>query len=69
MSSTKFIALRSCLNPRFALSLNRVETALLEWYGQNARALPWRETRDAYAILVSEVMAQQTQVTPCCAYS
>src|SRR5579864_7607642 len=33
-----------------------------------ARPLPWRETRDPYAILVSEVMAQQTQVdrvAPC----
>ena len=35
---------------------------LLEWYGRNGRALPWRETRDPYAILVSEVMLQQTQV-------
>jgi A/G-specific adenine glycosylase len=35
---------------------------LLAWYGKNARPLPWRETRDPYAILVSEVMLQQTQV-------
>jgi len=35
---------------------------LLDWYAREARALPWRETRDPYAILVSEVMAQQTQV-------
>jgi A/G-specific adenine glycosylase len=35
---------------------------LLAWYGKNARSLPWRETRDPYAILVSEVMLQQTQV-------
>ena len=35
---------------------------LLEWYGSTARPLPWRATRDPYAILVSEVMAQQTQV-------
>jgi A/G-specific adenine glycosylase len=39
-----------------------VEAALLAWYGENARPLPWRETRDPYAVLVSEVMAQQTQV-------
>jgi A/G-specific adenine glycosylase len=39
-----------------------VEELLLAWYGQNGRALPWRETRDPYAILVSEVMLQQTQV-------
>ena len=36
--------------------------ALLEWYEANGRALPWRETTDPYAILVSEVMLQQTQV-------
>ena len=36
--------------------------ALLAWYGQNGRELPWRETTDPYAILVSEVMLQQTQV-------
>src|SRR3954454_19138573 len=35
---------------------------LLEWYRQNGRDLPWRETRDPYSILVSEVMLQQTQV-------
>ena len=35
---------------------------LLSWFDVNARALPWRETRDPYAILVSEVMLQQTQV-------
>jgi A/G-specific adenine glycosylase len=35
---------------------------LLEWYAREARDLPWRRTRDPYAILVSEVMLQQTQV-------
>jgi A/G-specific adenine glycosylase len=39
-----------------------VEGRLLAWFGENARDLPWRETRDPYAILVSEVMLQQTQV-------
>jgi A/G-specific adenine glycosylase len=39
-----------------------MEGLLLRWYGRNARRLPWRETRDPYAILVSEVMSQQTQV-------
>ena len=39
-----------------------MESALLQWYGENRRPLPWRETRDPYAILVSEVMLQQTQV-------
>lgn len=36
---------------------------LLRWYGQSARDLPWRRTRDPYAVLVSEVMLQQTQVS------
>jgi len=39
-----------------------VNEVLLDWYDANGRDLPWRETKDAYAILVSEVMAQQTQV-------
>jgi A/G-specific adenine glycosylase len=36
---------------------------LLAWYGATGRDLPWRRTRDPYAILVSEVMLQQTQVS------
>jgi A/G-specific adenine glycosylase len=39
-----------------------VEEALLVWYRGHGRDLPWRRTRDPYAILVSEVMLQQTQV-------
>jgi A/G-specific adenine glycosylase len=39
-----------------------VEEALLEWFEKHGRDLPWRGTRDPYAILVSEVMLQQTQV-------
>jgi A/G-specific adenine glycosylase len=39
-----------------------MEAELLDWYRRNSRDLPWRKTRDPYAILVSEVMAQQTQV-------
>ena len=35
---------------------------LLTWYRRHGRDLPWRETRDPYRILVSEVMLQQTQV-------
>jgi A/G-specific adenine glycosylase len=35
---------------------------LLRWYERERRDLPWRRTRDPYAILVSEVMLQQTQV-------
>jgi len=39
-----------------------METALLAWFDEHGRDLPWRHTRDPYAILVSEVMLQQTQV-------
>ena len=35
---------------------------LLSWFAANGRDLPWRHTRDPYAMLVSEVMLQQTQV-------
>ena len=39
-----------------------MEGPLLEWFEAYGRDLPWRRTRDPYAILVSEVMLQQTQV-------
>jgi len=39
-----------------------VDAALLAWFQANGRDLPWRRTHDPYAILVSEVMLQQTQV-------
>jgi len=37
-------------------------TALLAWFEANARDLPWRRTSEPYAVLVSEVMLQQTRV-------
>ena len=39
-----------------------IERRLLYWFDQHGRDLPWRRTRDPYAIFVSEVMLQQTQV-------
>jgi A/G-specific adenine glycosylase len=39
-----------------------MQWAILGWYDANGRSLPFRGTRDPYAILVSEVMAQQTQI-------
>jgi A/G-specific adenine glycosylase len=39
-----------------------LRSALLRWYDRAARDLPWRRTRDLYAIWVSEIMLQQTQV-------
>jgi A/G-specific adenine glycosylase len=42
--------------------LDALRGALLAWYARVRRDLPWRRTTDPYAILVSEVMLQQTQV-------
>jgi A/G-specific adenine glycosylase len=50
--------------PLDLLELNLVELrrSLLAWYADHGRDLPWRRTRDPYAIWVSEIMLQQTQV-------
>ena len=42
--------------------IRRQRRRLLDWYDSNRRALPWRESRDPYAIWVSEIMLQQTRV-------
>lgn len=39
-----------------------IRAGILAWYRANARALPWRATRDPYAVWISEVMCQQTRV-------
>lgn len=39
----------------------QAQGALIGWYLQHRRDLPWRQTRDPYRILVSEIMLQQTQ--------
>jgi A/G-specific adenine glycosylase len=39
-----------------------IQKRLLQWYKKNKRDLPWRKIRDPYAIWVSEIMLQQTQV-------
>jgi A/G-specific adenine glycosylase len=39
-----------------------MQDRLLAWFAEHGRELPWRGTRDPYAILVSELMLQQTQV-------
>ncbi len=49
----------------FSWSRNRLlslQKKLLHWYSRSARDLPWRQTRDPYAIWVSEIMLQQTRV-------
>ncbi|MCY3019887.1 MAG: A/G-specific adenine glycosylase [Planctomycetota bacterium] len=40
----------------------RFRSLLLRWYDAHKRALPWRETRDPYEVMVAEIMLQQTQV-------
>ncbi|HEX4906668.1 MAG TPA: A/G-specific adenine glycosylase [Acidimicrobiales bacterium] len=39
-----------------------MQQALLSWWERNGRDLPWRRTRDPWAVLISETMLQQTQV-------
>ncbi len=52
-------ALHPAVTPKAVAAL---QERMLTWYAENRRDLPWRRTRDPYAILVSEVMLQQTQV-------
>lgn len=42
-------------NPRFT-------QAILDWYAEHKRPMPWRETKDPYKIWISEIMLQQTRV-------
>ena len=43
-------------------------TTLLEWFRENGRYLPWRQTRDPYAIWLSEIILQQTRIEQGCPY-
>jgi A/G-specific adenine glycosylase len=43
--------------------VKRFQHEILDWYSQHQRDLPWRHTRDPYRILISEIMAQQTQIS------
>jgi len=45
------------------IQMKQITTALLKWYRQKKRQLPFRSTKDPYKIWVSEVMLQQTQVS------
>src|SRR6185436_6701923 len=42
--------------------LTSLVALLLKWFSKHARDLPWRRTRDAYPVWISEIMLQQTQV-------
>jgi A/G-specific adenine glycosylase len=50
-------------NPMTRSDARRFQQKVLRWYQHNGRDLPWRRTNDPYAILVSEFMLQQTQVS------
>ena len=43
-------------------NLSAIRRALIRWYDKHRRDLPWRRTRDPYAIWIAETMLQQTQV-------
>jgi A/G-specific adenine glycosylase len=47
---------------RSSFKIDRLRRRLLRWYDENKRDLPWRGSRDPYAIWVSEIMLQQTRV-------
>ena len=49
-------------NSKLKIKNSKLVVLLLNWFSANARDLPWRRTRDPYAIWVSEIMLQQTQV-------
>jgi A/G-specific adenine glycosylase len=44
------------------LGQGQIQEALISWFEENGRDLPWRRTRDPWRVLVSEVMLQQIQV-------
>jgi A/G-specific adenine glycosylase len=49
--------------PPSSADVARFQDLVFDWYSLNGRDLPWRHTRDPYAVLVSEIMLQQTQVS------
>ncbi len=51
-----------------AIQRRKIQTQLLQWFKKTARDLPWRRTRDPYAIWISEIMLQQTQVATAIPY-
>ena len=50
------------------MNVSALRNALARWYETNARDLPWRHTRDPYAIWISEIMLQQTRVAAAIPY-
>jgi A/G-specific adenine glycosylase len=62
LGAKRTLTMRRAYRRRVAVYARAVDGLLRAWFEQHARDLPWRHTRDPYAILVSEVMLQQTQV-------
>ena len=48
--------------------MNPFSRIILDWYSENARDLPWRRTRDPYAVWLSEIILQQTRIVQGTAY-
>ncbi len=61
-SSRATVETRLAAAPASSTNLSAFRRALLGWYDQHRRALPWRRTRDPYRIWLSEIMLQQTRV-------
>jgi A/G-specific adenine glycosylase len=59
---TKNFRLRGAPKRRSGATAAKLVSQLLGWFAINARDLPWRRTRNPYAVWVSEIMLQQTQV-------
>lgn len=60
--SAQIVPVLASTPPIFLRNPQSLRARLATWYEANARDLPWRRTRDPYAIMVSEFMLQQTQV-------
>ena len=60
LDMTRYKPVVRSVNP--SLNVRAFRRSLLRWFRRHGRDLPWRQTRNPYAILVSEFMLQQTQV-------
>jgi len=61
--SARSVLESACVPPATGFDQAALTAAVLEWYAQFGRQLSFRRTRDPYAVLVSETMAQQTQIS------
>ncbi len=68
MDFPKQIFLCKFAHKRMMMAHNNFTSALLRWFQENGRDLPWRETTDPYAIWLSEVILQQTRIQQGYAY-